>query len=218
MCSCRRSASSWCRPVILPPCTDRYSYEVKYMRKNRKMFLDQISEYAVLNGAYQTAFIETKCIGFDKMFREICETKKCGAYGSNWMCPPYIGKIDILISFAKKFERCFIFQTVTKLEDSFDIEGMLEAGRGINDLARKLKNSKLLSNIGDFLILGSGACGYCKECSAKKNIPCVFPDMSISSIEAYGIDAKSLADAGNLNYSNGKNTVTYYGVVLFNDF
>ena len=188
------------------------------MEKKLEEFFKNMDRFLLENGAYATAFIETKAISFDKMFREICETKKCGAYGSNWMCPPYVGDIDLLIAYAQRYEKCFVFQTVTQLEDSFDIEGMLEAGKKINDLARKLKNSKLFLNIGDFLVLGSGACGYCKECSLKRNSKCIFPDMSIASIEAYGIDAKSLSDAGNLNYNNGKDTVTYYGVVLFHDF
>ena len=179
--------------------------------------LNKLKCFALENGAKAAAFADTKDIRFDKTFRLICETKSCGAYGTNWMYPPHIGQIEDLIEWAKQYERCFVFPTITELEDSFDIEGMLSAGKFINDLARKLKKSRFFEELGDFIVLGSGACGYCLSCCLNQNMECQFPSMSISSIEAYGIDAFSLADAGKLTSFNGKNTVTYYGVILFHD-
>lgn len=177
--------------------------------------LKAIEQLAFDYGAAHIAWIETEALKFDTHFRTICESKTCGAYGTNWMCPPFIAPIDDLIQCAKSFQYGFVFQTVTELEDSFDIEGMLKAGKLINQLARRLKNAKLVSGLGEVLVLGGGACGYCPKCTVHKSMPCPFPDQSIASVEAYGIDAMSLAQAGALKYMNGYNTVTFNGVILF---
>ncbi|MTI65086.1 MAG: DUF2284 domain-containing protein [Firmicutes bacterium] len=186
------------------------------MDKNQEKIIKQLKNLAIKNKASYVSLIKVKDVKFSKEFRNICETKVCGAYGTNWMCPPYIGDIHKLIKEAKSFEDGLVIQTITQLEDSFDIEKMLNAGKFINNLARKLKKSHNIKKLGKTLILGSGACGYCEKCSVIKNAPCPFPNMAISSIEAYGIDALSLAKAGSLNYINGQNTVTYYSFILFN--
>lgn len=186
------------------------------MEKNKEKTIGKLQDLAIEKGANYTALIKINDIRFSTEFRDICETKTCGAYGTNWMCPPYIGDIQKLMLEAQSFEEGLVIQTITQLQDSFDIEGMLGAGKVINDLARELKNSDIAKNLGGVLVLGSGACGYCEKCSVLRNIACPFPEMAVSSIEAYGMDALSLAKAGNLNYINGQNTVTYYSLILFN--
>jgi len=179
--------------------------------------IKRIDRLAQSFGADHTALIDTSDIRFDEMFRRICEGKTCGAYGTNWMCPPYVGDIRELINIAQSYDKALVFQTITTIEDSFDVEGMYGAGKRNNNLARKLKKNAILQGLGDVLVLGSGACGFCEECALKKGHQCPYEGSSIASIEAYGIDASSLASAGKLNYINGQNTVTYYGVVLFRE-
>lgn len=186
------------------------------MDKNQEKIIEELKDLAIENEASNVALIKIDDIRFSSEFRDICETKTCGAYGTNWMCPPYIGDIHKLMLKAQSFKDGLIIQTIDHLEDSFDIQGMLNAGKTINNLARKLKNSHIIKKLGEIMVLGSGACGYCKKCSVLNNASCPFPNMAVSSIEAYGIDASSLAKAGNLNYINGQNTVTYYSLILFN--
>ena len=191
--------------------------EVVGMTANQKTIIGDIDRLAMSLGANHTALIEVSAIRFDTMFRKVCESKTCGAYGSNYMCPPYVGNIENLMEIAKSYDMAFVFQTITALEDSFDVEGMYGAGKRNNDLAKKKKKDKLISELGDVLILGSGACGFCDVCALKSGVPCPFEESAIASIEAYGIDASSLAKAGQLNYINGQNTVTYYGLILFKE-
>ncbi len=187
------------------------------MTTAQKALIEKIDGLALSLGADRTALINTRDIRFDELFRSICEGKTCGAYGTNWMCPPYVGEIHELIGLAQSYDKAFVFQTITALEDSFDVEGMYGAGKRNNDLARQLKKSPLLYELGEVLVLGSGACGFCEACALKKGHRCPYKESSIASIEAYGIDASSLASAGGLNYINGQDTVTYYGVVLFRE-
>ena len=66
-------------------------------------------------------------IVLDPAFRAFCEQNRCGMYGRCYMCPPDIGPVEELIAQVLSFDRGLLYQTVSPLEDSFDIEGMREA-------------------------------------------------------------------------------------------
>ncbi len=175
---------------------------------------EKITSYAAKIGVENTAFIKVSDIPFNREFRAACEQNICGKYGDCWMCPPDVGDIDSMIAQAKKYTNAFIFQTIYKLEDSFDIEGMLAAAKKHNDIAFLIfdEAEKYFENP---LKLGAGACQYCENCSKKESIPCPFPEKAIASLESYGIAVSELAALCNLNYINGQNTVTYFGGFLY---
>ena len=50
---------------------------------------------------------------------------------------------------------------------------------------------------------------------AQKGEPCRFPEKAFPSLEAYGVFVSKLAQACGMRYINGANTVTYFGVVLY---
>ena len=185
--------------------------------EERSPLIEKIKKMALENGANQTAIIKVSEIDFRMEFRAICESKTCGLYEKSWMCPPNVGSIDELIDLAKGFQNCFVFQIIRQLEDAFDVEGMLEAGKKVNMIARTLKNSEIAKEIGEILVLGSGGCGYCDVCAISNAVSCPYPDMQLASVEAYGIDVMSLSRCGNLKYNNGPNTVTYFGVILYRE-
>ena len=87
-----------------------------------KMIADVISL-----GAFKANIIETKDVFTDASFRDICATNGCGIYGKCWMCPPDIGEIHELMAKIKTYTHALVYQTVSPLEDSFDIEGMQAA-------------------------------------------------------------------------------------------
>jgi hypothetical protein len=45
---------------------------------------------------------------------------------------------------------------------------------------------------------------------------CQFPDKAVSSVEANGIDVIALVKTSGIPYNNGKNTVSYVALILFN--
>ncbi len=160
------------------------------------------------------ATVETGGIRFDPAFRAACEKNDCGFFGACWMCPPDVGRIEDLIARAQSYDRALVFQTVHPLEDSFDIEGMRRAARTHNHLIVKLRRKAERAGI-DCFLLGAGACGGCKTCAKTKGEPCRHPDRRVISLEAAGVDVVQLAKLSGLPYLNGKNTVTYFGVLLF---
>nr|WP_282433549.1 DUF2284 domain-containing protein [Desulfosporosinus metallidurans] len=64
--------------------------------------------------------------------------------------------------------------------------------------------------------LNVGPCTFCSRCTFLDNEPCRFPEKALSSVEASGIDVMALEKSSGIPYYNGKNTVSYVGLILFN--
>ena len=167
-------------------------------------------------GAKAAAVIPVDSISFDRAFRDMCASNVCGNYGKNHMCPPSVGEIDDLIREAKTYSRALVYQTVGLLEDSYDFEGMMEAGQIHNDLVQKVRDLFDKACGKKALHLGAGGCRLCPVCGKKTGESCRFPDKAMSSLEAYGVNVSKLAAQCGMRYNNGKNTVTYFGAVFFN--
>lgn len=166
-------------------------------------------------GAYRASVIPVEIIEFEPEFRKLCESNACGMYGRSWMCPPCVGEVDELIAKAKTYRRALVYQTVDTLEDSYDFEGMMEAGRRMNELAQRVR-SELAEAFGpDALHLGAGGCRVCSVCAKREDKPCRFPEKALASLEAYGMNVSRLAELAGMKYINGQDTVTYFGAVLF---
>ncbi len=175
----------------------------------------QITNAVIELGAYKAAVIDVKDIVFEPEFRKMCESNACGMYGRTWMCPPFIGEIDVLIEKAKRYSHALVYQTVGQLEDSYDFEGMMEAGKKMNDLTQKIRDV-MAGSVGENpLHLGAGGCRMCEVCAKQQDKPCRFPDKAMSSLEAYGVSVSQLAEVCGMKYINGQDTVTYFGAVLF---
>lgn len=166
-------------------------------------------------GAYKASVIETKDIVLDTSFRDMCVSNVCGVYGKCWMCPPDVGDIDVLMNEVGKYDYALVYQTVTKLEDSYDVEGMFAARKQMPMISQKLRKSMKDIPFSKILHLGVGGCGVCEVCSKRTNESCRFPKKAIASLEAYGINVSELAKAAGMKYINGQDTVTYFGAVLF---
>ena len=167
-------------------------------------------------GATGATVIDADKIELDASFRDMCASNACGVYGKCWMCPPDIGDIHALMNVIRTYKHVFVFQTIGTLEDSFDIEGMHEAGSKHNKLAQKLREVFAATEAKDVLHLGAGGCRVCKVCAKRTNEPCRFPHLAMSSLEAYGINVSKMASAAGMKYINGVNTVTFFGAVFFN--
>lgn len=164
---------------------------------------------------FESGFIDCSALPFFEGARAACEANLCGKYGSCWTCPPGVGGLAELEAKAKGYKRGFVFSCKYDLEDSFDFAGMTEV---------KFKSSRTLKEITEtlyangvrFLPLGSGGCYLCDSCTYPDS-PCRHPDKAIASLEAYGIFVSELAKKVGINYINGQNTVTYFGLILLED-
>lgn len=178
------------------------------------MTLESIVENCRKNGAYKAFLIDVDKIPFDENLRSYCESNACGKYGKNYACPPNVGDVESVIAEAKSHTKALVFQTVNKLEDSYDFEGMAAAVVNHTKVANSI-NKEIEKHYSDYLQLTAGGCTVCPVCALVENKPCRFPDKAVSSVEAYCMNVSSLAALCNMNYINGKDTVTYFGAFLF---
>ncbi|MBQ7786479.1 MAG: DUF2284 domain-containing protein [Clostridia bacterium] len=168
-------------------------------------------------GADHAAVIDASEIALDARFRTMCEANSCGVYGKCWMCPPDAGEIGALMQRVRTYRHALVFQQISPLEDSFDIEGMWEAKEKHHRLCQSVRTACVEMGTEHPLLLGAGKCGICKSCAKLDEKPCRFPHLAYSSLEAHGIDVTKLAASAAMKYTNGANTVTYFGVVLFGE-
>lgn len=174
---------------------------------------DGCAEKVIALGAFKAAVIPVTEIETDVAFRAMCEANMCGRYGKCYTCPPDVGEINTLIAKLKSYKFALVYQTVGMLEDSFDIEGMQEAGAKHCELVIEMQKEYG----SDVLHLGAGGCPLCERCAKATNEPCRHPNEAIASLEAHGVNVSKLAAASGMKYINGQNTVTYFGAMLFND-
>lgn len=169
-------------------------------------------------GARNAAIVEVANIPFNADFRKQCEQNACGAYNKNWMCPPAVGPVHDLIKRAIGFKQGLLLQTVHQLEDSYDWEGMLKGQADHEKVFREIleyvKNRDISAEV---LPLSAGPCLHCAKCAYLSGKECYFPDKALSSVEAYGIDVMALLKSCSIPYSNGQNTVSYVGLILFGE-
>ena len=178
---------------------------------NENVLLQQVRQL----GADQAAILDVALMPFEPRFRQMCKQNACGMYGRNWMCPPDVGPIETLIAGARCYKRALVYQIVTSLEDCYDFEGMLEAGRRINLLSRDIRQNLSACFGPGPLYLGAGACRACERCTKMTGQPCRAPEQAMPSMESYGLDVSRLAELCGMRYINGPDTVTYFGTVLF---
>ena len=155
-------------------------------------------------------------ITIDPVVRAMCKQNACGQYGKNHMCPPAIKDIEAWKEDIESFQKAVIVTKVYAVESSFDFKSMMD---GIADFQKTLMRVKkdIIAQFPDreMLFLGAGACMICDKCSLPEGEPCRFPDKALPSLEACGIDVMRLSREVGVKYHNGKNTVTYLGVVLY---
>ena len=177
--------------------------------------LPLLEEKTLQLGAFRAKVIEVSAVETDASFRDMCASNACGMYGKCWTCPPDIGDIHSMMASLGTYSHVLVYQTVGALEDSYDFEGMTAAGNIHNDLAQSLRKVFADAGIENALHLGAGGCRVCPVCAKRTGEPCRHPDMAMSSLEAYGIHVSRLAQAADMKYINGSNTVTYFGAVFF---
>ena len=181
---------------------------------NKEIF-DRMTAVALSLGAYKAAVIPVDAVETDASFRDMCAANVCGNYGRNWMCPPDAGDIHELMAALRTYTYALVYQTVSELEDSYDFEGMMEAGVAHNKLMVALREELNTENLPRTLHLGAGGCRMCEVCAKRTGEPCRHPDLAVASLETYGVNVSKLAQAAGMKYINGKDTVTYFGAVLF---
>ena len=179
--------------------------------------MEKLVQAVLRAGAAKAALIDGQQIVCCESFREICRNNQCGCYGKCWVCPPEIGEISDLITQVRSYPKGLLYQTIGKLEDSFDVEGMFAAGANHARVSSRLHKQLPEFLSGSFLHLSCGGCHLCETCAKQAAEPCRHPESALPSMEGYGIDVYNTTKNTPLHYINGTNTVTHFGLVLFTE-
>ena len=177
---------------------------------------EQLVSIALDAGANKATVISGDSVVLSASFRDICAKNSCGLYGRCWMCPPDIGEIEPLMAEVRRYEHGLLYQTIADIEDSFDIEGMQEAGRNHAMVSQRVE-AFMMPLLGKHLHLSCGGCRLCERCTKADGLPCRKPEQTLPPMEGYGIDVFNTTSSTDLKYINGANTVTYFGLLLFEE-
>ena len=171
----------------------------------------EIFKKALEGRIHQCGSMPTAQIIFSPDLLKACEQNVCGKYNASWTCPPAIEPMAKQMEKILSFSHAFVFTTKGILEDSFDFEGMQEAGRIHRELSCEMHDLFGKTNP----VYGAGSCSLCKPCFYPE--PCRFPDRLFLAIEAAGINVTELSRSALVNYNNGENTVTFFSIILYNE-
>ena len=176
---------------------------------------EELMQIALEQGATYSAMIATGDIPFVPELRDCCAQNSCGRHNTCWVGPPAIGEVVDLMAKVRQYAFALVIQTVDQLEDSFDYPGMLEAREHHVTVYQKTL-AVVRARFPDWklLPLDAGCCDLCPKCTYPDE-PCRFPDEAIPAVEAYGIYVNPMLTACGLHYNNGKDTVSYVGLIIF---
>ena len=167
-------------------------------------------------GADKAEDIAPAQIVSSSVFRAYCEDNVCGFYGKCWSCPPDIGDIDALRAELGLYGQALLYQVIAQVKDYTDTESMNAAGAKLMEVSQKLHACLRAYLKKPFLHL-SGSCHLCPECAKVVDEPCRYPDKMLPSLSAYGVDVRGTCEGTSLAYMNGENTVTFFGMVLYDE-
>ncbi|MCL2878119.1 MAG: DUF2284 domain-containing protein [Acidobacteria bacterium] len=144
--------------------------------------------------------------------RAACELNRCGRYGKSWSCPPACGSLEECEARLRKYSGGLIVQTVGKLEDEFDGEGMMEAARRHERQFRTF-SERLWTDFPDMLPIGTESCSDCGRCTYP-DAPCRNPRGAAVPMEAFGMMVHEICRLNGMEYYHGKGTITFTGCFL----
>lgn len=176
--------------------------------------VDNIVRMALDAGFTAAAPLDVATIKLYPEVREMCASDRCRAYDRSWTCPPACGSLDECAEKISKYVRGIIVQTVFEIEDDFDFEGMQEAANSHNITFYSF-HSRLAGIFPEVLALGAGGCSRCRTCTYP-DLPCRFPNLALSSMEAYGMIVSEVCNLNGVPYYYGPGKIVYIGCYLFN--
>lgn len=144
--------------------------------------------------------------------RDMCASGRCQKYGHSWACPPACGELEDFKKLISSRTTCYVFQSVGKLEDEFDVEVMLGTEKLQKERLYALADKLVESGI-DADILSAGTCTICKECTYP-DAPCRFPEKRFVSMEAAGLVVTEACESAGIPYNHGPLTIAYSSAVL----
>jgi predicted metal-binding protein len=163
-------------------------------------------------GFDDAGFLNVPGLEFLQEVRDMCAADKCHNYNRSWSCPPAAPSLDEMRSKVLGYSGGLLVQTVGKLEDSLDFDGMMDAAhRHMGNFDRLW--DLLRPEYPNLYPMGAGGCSKCNPC-AYPDAPCRFPDKLTYSMEACGLLVSRVCTDNGMKYNHGKDTICYSACFL----
>ena len=174
---------------------------------------EDVKQVAINAGFSEAGEIQLSNLKFHRSIRKMCEDNVCRNYSTTWACPPAVGTLEECMQRCSQYAHMVIFNQVFSLKNSYDFEGMKQALLNFKATVDIFYDS-IHGKTEDLLILSNESCVRCRRCTYPDE-PCRFQDRLFHSIEGYGFIVSDLAKEAGIKYTNGPNTVTYFGAILW---
>ena len=187
-------------------------YENKRWRD--MMDFNDVSKMAESSGFSYSAALNIKSLEFLQEVRDMCNADQCDRYNKTWSCPPACASLEEMRTMVMGYADGVLVQTVGEIEDSYDWEGIMEAGArhkaNFGRLWDELEKQGL-----SVLAMGAGACNLCASCTYPAD-PCRFPQRMSASMEACGLYVSKVCTDNGLKYNYGQDRIAFTSCFLYN--
>lgn len=168
-----------------------------------------IGEYPVC----QYAVLSPAEIPFSEKVRYICKAE-CERYRKSWSCPPAVGEVRECEQRVRTYDKALIFTTMAEVSDASYLTETLATRADHENVTRKLCQ-ELAKRGAHCLALSGESCQICETCAYPDT--CRHPQKAIPCIESYGILVTELAQRFGIEFYSDSHTVTWFGLILFNE-
>ena len=174
----------------------------------------RVAEFASKFGIETCLEFRSEILAPEERIRAFCSENKCGNYGNNYMCPPYVGSLEEIRIRLKKFQRGVLLQYAKSLDVRGNREGVRQTKVDFHNMILQIE--EFLRETGINLVWGmiGGSCGLCEVCGAKVGEPCLYTDKARTSLEAIAVDVLALLDKLGLDNKFHAGKITWTGCVL----
>ena len=174
---------------------------------------ESLAEMARESGFTHSAPLDLRTLDFMQDVRDMCNPKQCNNYGKSWSCPPACATLDEMRERVLGYGGGVLVQTVGDIEDSYDWDGISEAG------ARHKVNFGVMWDAMEKLhpsvfAMGAGVCKLCEACTYPDE-PCRRPERMSASMEACGLFVSKVCKDNGLAYNYGPNKIAYTSCFLY---
>lgn len=161
---------------------------------------------------FSAAFIPTGDIPVNPDFLRFCEENRCGNYNANYACPPACG------SPAEMHEKLLGGKRALVLQSCFDIPGYFtpEVQSCKKRHSTAIRDFMMFLRSAGYEVFGAayGGCGLCERCALPDGEPCRFPELCMSCLSAYCVDAAELAKRCGLPFAWDEKKLHLFGMIV----
>jgi predicted metal-binding protein len=147
--------------------------------------------------------------------RALCAENKCGNYGKNYTCPPFVGSVSDIRNRLKAYKNGILFQYTEGLDVKQDREGVHRTMLDFHERVLELEAEALNAGLKRVWGMIGGNCQLCQPCRAETDEPCLYPDKARMSLESLAIDVLGLLERFGLDNRFHPHRITWTGCILF---